>query len=384
MLTPLNNTPRDYDWGSTTLLANLRGEAPTGAPEAEVWFGDHPGCPARVADGRTLDVALADAGAAPLPYLLKLLAAGKSLSIQVHPSKEQAVEGFAAESDLAADDPTRNYLDDNHKPEIVVALSERFEALAGLRRPSDTVRLLASFGDVPEAAEVARRLCADDDGAVALRHTIAWLLSDGAAGVADALIVALPAARSEEFADELRVLGRIAETFPGDRGFVVALLMNLVTLRRGEGLFLRAGLLHTYQSGLGVELMAASDNVLRGGLTPKRVDVPELLRLVDTTPGDVPVIEAADVRGAGELRTYGPGVPDFALAIANPTADPVSVSLAGPTILLATAGTATITAGDTSVTLTPSQAALALDEPTITLSGPAELFLATPGTALPH
>ena len=135
MLTRLSNTPRDYAWGSTTLIAELEGRAPSGAPEAEVWLGDHPGSPARVEDGsgRTLDDVL---GAGErLPYLLKLLAAASALSIQAHPSKEQAERGFAEEdaAGVPVDAAHRNYRDDNHKPEVIVALRDGFEALSGLR-----------------------------------------------------------------------------------------------------------------------------------------------------------------------------------------------------------------------------------------------------------
>ena len=147
------NTPRDYAWGSTTLIAELEGRTPTGAPEAEVWFGDHPGHPARVPDGRTLGEWLASADAPEgtperLPYLLKILAAGSPLSIQAHPSKAQAEEGFAREEAAGTprDAATRTYRDANHKPEIIVALSDRFLALAGLRELAATRRLLDAVG----------------------------------------------------------------------------------------------------------------------------------------------------------------------------------------------------------------------------------------------
>src|SRR5690606_17603774 len=141
MLLSLSNAPRDYAWGSQTLLADLEGRTPSGAPEAEVWFGDHPGDPADVEGGSTLDAVTGGT----LPYLLKLLAAGDPLSIQVHPTIEQARDGWAREVGLAEDDPQRNYRDDNHKPELIVALSDRFEALSGLRPIADTLRLLDEF-----------------------------------------------------------------------------------------------------------------------------------------------------------------------------------------------------------------------------------------------
>lgn len=383
MLTSLTNIPRDYDWGSTTLIPDLTGRPVTGKPEAEIWFGDHPSSPARVEDGRTLTEALADAGEPSLPYLLKLLAAGKSLSIQVHPSKQQAEAGFAREAALAADDPTRNYHDANHKPELIVAISDRFEALAGLREPAQTLRLLAAFGDNAGAEAIAERLRGADPAA-ALADTIAWLLSPDAVDAVATFSAELPAVTSDEFGQELTVLTRIAQTFPGDAGIAVAALMNLVVLRRGEGIYLRAGLLHTYQAGLGVEIMATSDNVLRGGLTPKRVDVPELLALVDTAPGTVPVLHPAAVAGVAGLGDYGPGVVDFALAVAHPGDGEVVFDVSGPTTVLATAGTVTVSVDGQTRTLAAGDAALALQPASaVHLHGAGEAFIATAGDAAP-
>src|SRR5690606_19732012 len=268
MLLTITNEPRDYAWGSTSLLAALEGRRPSDAPEAEVWFGDHPGDPADVVGGGTLDAVTGGS----LPYLLKLLAAADPLSIQVHPTREQAQEGFARESRLDPTDPTRNYRDANHKPELIVALSDRFEALSGLRPVSDTLRMLASFPDEPGVVELRERLGAGAEDA-ALRHTVGWLLSGSAQGAVDDVIRALRDAEAEGHAEMLTAVRTIAERNPGDPGVVVALLMNFLVLHPGEAVFLRAGLLHAYVSGLGVEIMAASDNVLRGGLTPKHIDV---------------------------------------------------------------------------------------------------------------
>ncbi|MFT3798457.1 type I phosphomannose isomerase catalytic subunit [Microbacterium sp.] len=148
MLIPISNTPRDYSWGSVELIPALVGRVPTGAPEAEIWYGDHPGSPAVTADGRTLADALASAGQEPLPFLLKLLAAGSSLSIQAHPTAAQALEGFAREEDagIPRDAADRLYRDARHKPEIIVALSDEFLALVGLRPLEDTRRLVEALG----------------------------------------------------------------------------------------------------------------------------------------------------------------------------------------------------------------------------------------------
>ncbi|GAA2004101.1 mannose-6-phosphate isomerase, class I [Microbacterium ulmi] len=388
MLVPLSNSPRDYAWGSTTLIADLESRSASGLPEAEVWFGDHPGDPALVPDGRPLGEWLQAEGAttgapARLPYLLKLLAAASPLSIQVHPSKEQAEAGFAREeaAGVPRDASHRLYRDDNHKPELIVAVSETFTALAGLRDLDATLRLLAALGE--PAAPLARRL-AGEDAATALRDAVAWLLSGDAQSVVDAVIAAVAAAHEPEFAAELSASRSIASAYPGDPGVVVALLMNLVVLRRGEGLFVPAGVLHAYLEGLGVELMAASDNVLRGGLTPKHIDVAELVALLDATPGREPRLVPAPV-GAGVER-FDAGVPDFSLLHASVAPDAsATVRLDGVAIVLATDGRPEVrgTLSGDAVALTPGRAVLVSpDEGAIALSGSGEVFVAVPGTAI--
>jgi len=379
MLLSLSNVPRDYAWGSPTLLADLEGRVPSGGPEAEVWFGDHPGDPADVRGDGTLEAITGGS----LPYLLKLLAAASPLSIQVHPTIEQARAGWAREADLAVDDPSRNYRDDNHKPELIVALSERFESLSGLRPVAETRRLLAALGGGAGVDELSSRLGGDGD---VLRDTIGWLLSGDAQAVVDDVIASIHAAAdtdSGEWATALRAVAAIANTYQGDPGVVVALLMNHVVLRRGEGIFLRAGLLHAYISGLGVEIMAASDNVLRGGLTPKRIDVPELLSILDTTTGEVPVLRPAEV---GAITEYPVPVPDFALSRVALNGEEVSVDLTGPTMILVTAGRVAVrgTDGDALDTRIGSAAFATPDEIRLTLSGVGEAFIASPGASARH
>ncbi len=385
MLAPLSNSPRDYAWGSTTLIADLEGRVPSGAPEAEVWFGDHPGSPARVEDGRglTLDAWLTAHGAdaaAPgrLTFLLKVLAAASPLSIQVHPSKAEAAEGAAREdaAGVPADAAHRNYKDDNHKPEVIVAVSERFEALAGLRDLAATRRLIDALGDDPALAPLREKLAGDD----ALRGTIAWLLSGDAQPTVDAVIAALPDAAAPEFAAELTAARGIARAYPGDPGVVVALLMNYVSLARGEAIYVPAGVLHAYLSGLGVELMAASDNVLRGGLTPKHIDVEELMGIVDPRPDAPPRLAPREV--AAGVEVFAPGIPDFELwrASAAPGEDR-RIPLHGPAIALAVAGEVSVVgASGASVALRPGRAAFATpDEHELVVRGEGEVFVAQSG-----
>ncbi|GAA1689319.1 mannose-6-phosphate isomerase, class I [Microbacterium sediminicola] len=380
MLVPLHNSPRDYAWGSTTLIADLEGRTPTGEPEAEIWFGDHPGSPALLPDGTPLGDWLSSAHApagtpTALPYLLKILAAGSPLSIQAHPSKAQAEIGFAREeaAGIARDAGHRTYRDDNHKPEIIVALSERFTALAGLRELDATRRLLREIG--PASAPLLEILDADADDAV-LREALSWILSGDASTDVTAIIDAALDAASEEFAAELRLVHHLSAHYPGDPGIVVAMLLNLVELQRGQGVFVPAGVLHAYVAGLGVEIMAASDNVLRGGLTPKHIDVAELLEILDSRPGPAPVLDPA----AAAIRHFVAGVPDFALVQIAAEAE-VSHAVNGVAIAVATTGAPRIIGASSggAVDLAPGTAVLITpDEREIAVLG-GEVFLAFPG-----
>lgn len=382
MLIAITNTPRDYSWGSAELIAGLEGRTPSGSPEAEIWYGDHPGSPSRVVGSEeTLDAALGRAGEPALPFLLKLLAAGSSLSIQAHPTKAQAVAGFAREEQAGVprDAADRLYRDDNHKPEIIVALSETFRALVGLRPVAATRRLLAVLGDAPAIVHLDT-LLADSDEQRGLRASLEWALSQATPADVAALTAALEAATDTEFASEIEALRVAASDFPGDRGLFVALLMNFVTLRRGEALFAPAGVLHAYQSGLGVELMAASDNVLRGGLTPKHVDVPELLEVLDATAGPAPLVVPRAV--GDDAVEYAVDVPDFALTLVATAGEPVRVALRGAAIVLATAGEVTVTDGDDVVVLAPGRAAyVGGGSDAIVVSGTGEAFVAQRGEA---
>lgn len=364
------------------MLADLQGRAPSGGTEAEIWFGDHPGDPAETPDGRTLDRWIeedgADSGVAgPLPYLLKLLAAGSALSIQAHPSKAQAEVGFAREeaAGIPRDAGDRTYRDDNHKPELIVAISPTFRALAGLRDLERTRRLVECLGS--RAQPLADRLAIPD---VSLAEVIGWLLTDGAGVAADVVAAALEAQRAE-FEPELTLARELHQNFPGDPGIAVALLMNLVTLQRGDGLFVPAGVLHAYLEGLGVELMAASDNVLRGGLTPKHIDAAELVSVLDAAPGAPNIVRAGG--NAEGIRHYDVPITDFALSTATVNSN-VSTTLPvnGASIVLVTSGSVTVrgTLNDEPVTLKPGQGLLATpDEQELQLSGSGEAFVARPG-----
>lgn len=378
MFVGIANTPRDYAWGSHGAISELLGVEPTGAPEAELWLGAHPGSPSRIVDptqaGGAMDLAAwiaADPDTAlggraepRLPFLLKVLAAGRPLSLQAHPTAQQAIAGFAREHALGIplDAPDRNYKDAYPKPEIIYALHDGFDALCGFRPLAETHDMVARLIELdvadPEndSGPLHRWLRQTEPGSD-LRPVFEWLISKGT-GVREliARVVTIAKANPAEFT---RVV-LLSEAYPGDPGIVISLMLNRVSLKRGEALYLPAGNIHAYLSGLGIELMSASDNVLRGGLTPKHVDVAELLYVLDFTPGPVPYLRGREEQGTTVLH---PADVDFELFVVH---GPAVMALAGPAIVIVTGGELTISgdlstrtarAGD-SLYVTPDEAAL--------------------------
>jgi mannose-6-phosphate isomerase len=387
-----------YAWGSHTAIAELQGrQAPTTAPEAELWMGAHPSAPSgvrRPGGQTTLDQVIAadpprELGAAcaarfggRLPFLLKVLAADTALSIQVHPSREQAEAGYRQETarGLAPGDKSRNYADDWPKPEILCALT-RFEVLAGMRTTADAAALLGALR-VRELEPLAADLAAAA-GPAALTGALGAILTWPAEGRA-ALVAAVTAACERiaaaggEYAAAAAATVRIAGDHPGDLGVVASLLLRYLVLRPGEAVFLPAGGPHSYLHGTGVELLANSDNVVRAGLTPKHIDVPELLRLVDPAAA-VPVIEPRP-DGAGVLA-YDSPAPEFRLYRAEPGAADVTLpGGGGPRIVLCAAGAGLLRAGSVTLRLARGESCyLSAAEETVTASGPASLFVAASG-----
>ncbi|WP_405751639.1 mannose-6-phosphate isomerase, class I [Streptomyces sp. NBC_00012] len=352
----LSNTVRPYAWGSTTAIPELLGIAPTGEPQAEMWMGAHPGAPSLLTRMTTTGAAgperpLTDVIAADperelgratvekfgprLPFLLKLLAAGAPLSLQVHPDLAQAKRGYEDEErrSVPIDAPHRTYKDANHKPELICALTP-FAGLCGFRRPAEAAETMAALG-VDSLKPYVDLLGAHPEEA-ALREVLTAIL--GADPVETAETVNLAAAAAERLGGAHAPYARIAHHFPGDPGVIAAMLLNYVELQPGEALFLGAGVPHAYLDGLGVEIMANSDNVLRCGLTPKHIDVPELLRIVRfeaTEPG----VLRPEASPSGE-ELYETPVDEFRLSRfdLSPGAAPVDLTRDTPQILLCTGG----------------------------------------------
>ncbi|MFC9960507.1 mannose-6-phosphate isomerase, class I [Streptomyces nigra] len=377
----LDNTVRPYAWGSTTAIPRLLGVEPTGEPQAEMWMGAHPGAPSRTARGTLAEVIEADPerelGAATvakfgprLPFLLKLLAAGAPLSLQVHPDLTQARQGYEDEErrGIPIDAGHRNYKDANHKPELICALTE-FDGLCGFRDPVQAAGLLDALG-VDSLKPYVDLLHARPEEA-ALREVLTAILTADRDAMAHT--VAEAAAACTRLGGEHTPYAGIAHHYPGDPGVIAAMLLNHVRLQPGEALFLGAGIPHAYLSGLGVEIMANSDNVLRCGLTPKHVDVPELLRIVRFEAGDPGVLRPEAAPDGEEV--YETPIDEFRLSryVLPEGTTAHDLTRATPQILLCTSGS--VRAGEHD--LTPGRSVFVPAGEKAEVSGAGTVFRAT-------
>ncbi len=350
-----------YAWGSRSVIAELQGRrVPSEGPEAELWMGAHPRGPSKLVrrgiattlpnvigaePNRELGAAVAAEYGTRLPFLLKVLAAGEPLSLQAHPTAEQAQEGFAREERLGipVDAPHRNYKDSSHKPELICALTP-FNALCGFRRISDTLTLFDML-DVSELDATLAPLRWSDPaaGLAATLHAIMTKPEPARTEMVEA-VVASCSAHDGPFIDECRWAVRLERLYPGDPGVVTALLLNLVHLEPGEAIYLGAGNLHMYLDGAGVEIMASSDNVLRGGLTPKYVDLDELLKVLEFADG--PIEPLRPTRLDDNEEAWLTPAREFRLSRITVLDDRLSRVVQGPEILLCTRGAVTIADAD--------------------------------------
>lgn len=379
----LTGSIQNYAWGSTSLLADLRGQAASGDPEAEIWYGAHPGAGTFFDDGTSLlaeidadpaaalGAGMVDRFGAKLPFLLKLLAAGSPLSIQAHPSIDQARAGFAAEeaAGINRSSPNRSFRDDNHKPELICAITP-FEALVGFRPVDATLNFFESLGFT---ALNGRLRDTGPKGVVeGVLDPARWQMED--LEIIE-LVVGLVGACEHydgEWASEAALLRRLDAQYPGDPGVIVAALLNYLTLEPGQALYLGAGNMHAYVGGLGVEIMANSDNVLRGGLTPKHIDVPNLLDVVlpDTITPELVTID--------DEGNYLTPAPEFTLRRLELSEQPKVV---GPSIILSTESGVLIDDGENQLELAATEAAwLAVEEQAV-VSGSGTAWLASVNVA---
>ncbi|CAM5625195.1 mannose-6-phosphate isomerase, class I [Streptomyces avidinii] len=379
----LTNTIRPYAWGSTTAIPALLGVEPTGEPQAEMWMGAHPGAPSRLDRGageQALSEVIAadperELGAATvarfgprLPFLFKILAAGAPLSLQVHPDLDQARTGFEDEErrGVPIDADHRNYKDPNHKPEMICALTA-FDGLCGFRPPLEAAELLAGL-DVDSLKPYVDLLRAHPEEA-ALREMLTAVLTADRTEMAHT--VHDVAAAVTRLGGPYAPYATLVHHFPGDPGVIASMLLNHVRLQPGEAMFLGAGVPHAYIDGLGVELLANSDNVLRAGLTPKHVDVAELLKVAKFEPGDPNLLRP---EGDGE-EVYATPIDEFRLSrfLLAPGGASRVLPHETPQILLCTAGAPQV--GE--LALTPGESVFVPAGEKVELSGSGTVFRAT-------
>ncbi|MDH6242449.1 mannose-6-phosphate isomerase, class I [Mycobacterium sp. OTB74] len=404
----LRGAVRNYAWGSRTDIAEFTGmPSPAAHPEAELWLGANSGDPAslQTGDGETslLDVIQADPDGQlgpqvrarfgdALPFLAKVLAADEPLSLQAHPSAQQAAEGFDYEErqGIPLNAPNRNYRDRSHKPELVVALGP-FEALAGFRPVARSIAFMRALA-VADLDSYINLLEGQPDGEGLRALFTTWITApqpDLDILVPAVLDGAVNYVRSgaTEFAAEARTILGLGELYPGDAGVLASMLLNHFSLNEGEGIYLPAGNLHAYLHGMGFEVMANSDNVLRGGLTPKHVDVPELLRVLDFTPTTGEPLQPK-VADDGFEYVFDTPAPEFAVSMLQLDGERLGRSVSapldhsGPQILLGAKGSVQVQASGGTLTLDRGTAAwVAADDGPVRLLAeqPATVFRATVG-----
>jgi mannose-6-phosphate isomerase len=350
----IGNQPMPYAWGSTELIQDFAKLGIEGQPAAEVWFGSHPSSPAMIQGSNQ---SLADR-APNLGFLVKLLAAAKPLSIQAHPSLERAREQFQLGNP--------SYSDANHKPEMIIAISD-FEALCGFREIAEIRADLTALAAASDAFNELLELF--DTGGIKL--AIEHVFENNLAAELQKCITQLSRSRNQ-----LHL--KLTEHFPGDVGVVIAtVFMNYVKLAPGQALFLPAGNIHAYLSGLGVEVMAASDNVLRGGLTKKPIDVPELMQVLDFSPISDPRVKTKTL--AKGLTHYPAALDDFKVYGVEVSASNmlIDMELTGSMIVVCVSGELGIsTSTDEYLNIHKGQAAFVSDSRLFSVTGNGSGYLA--------
>ncbi len=343
-----------YDWGSPTAIPALMGRTPDGRPVAEMWLGAHASAPSVVASATeeltlrelvagdpagTLGADSVAKHGAGLPYLMKLIAAGKPLSLQVHPTSEVARRGFEREEAARVDrgSGSRTFKDLHHKPEMVIALTE-FDALAGLR-PADDLRVLLGALDGRLASlmrKVVSRRGVDDVRTELLRTVLTDPSSGSEEGVAELVEQAAVLSRESGWiGDAFRTMVALGARFPGDRGAVASLALQRLVLSPWQAAYLPPGTPHAYLGGTALEIMANSDNVIRGGLTSKHVDVPLLLECIDW---DAPSVVVWSGTQSGSQRRFDAPGGEFGVARVDVFGRSTSETSTGPRIALCLAG----------------------------------------------
>jgi mannose-6-phosphate isomerase len=370
LLIRIQGQTKNYDWGSKELIPNYFGTPESNDKIAEIWFGTHP-----------LGESVSDPGDVPLSklidkrlgFLVKLLAASQSLSIQVHPNQAQAQRGFEKEHKLGIllDDPARVYKDSSHKPEALIALTQ-FHALCGFRPRAELTQVFTSFGRSESEFEVlAQEISSGEPLELIFKSLI------GNTSLVKRFLQTVPVTLPDSLAQRGRdLVANLLEQYPGDTGALVALMLNEVELSPGEAIFLPAGNIHAYLSGLGLEVMAASDNVLRCGLTPKHIDLAELLKIADFRELENPKITLKKL--AEGLTEFPVAVDDFRVYRAEVSGKNLlaDIDLPSAAIVVCTAGEVAIsTSLDEREVLSKKQVVHVAGAKKISLSGSGTVFV---------
>ncbi|HGY9604024.1 TPA: mannose-6-phosphate isomerase [Enterobacter roggenkampii] len=381
----LINSVQNYAWGSKTALTDLYGIAnPNNLPMAELWMGAHPKSSSKIEDAsgqaRSLrDVIDADKAAllgdkvaqrfGELPFLFKVLCAEQPLSIQVHPNKQASEIGFAKENaaGIPLDAAERNYKDPNHKPELVFALTP-FLAMNAFREFSEIISLLQPVAGANNA--IAHFL--ENPNAEALSQLFASLLNMQGEEKSHALAV-LKAALESQQGEPWETIRLIAQFYPDDSGLFSPLLLNVVKLNPGEAMFLFAETPHAYLQGVALEVMANSDNVLRAGLTPKYIDIPELVANVKFVAKPAAELLTQPVKNGAELDFPIP-VEDFAFSLHDLSQTETTIAQESAALLFCVEGEATLHKGEQHLVLKPGESAfVAANESPVSVSGTGRL-----------
>ncbi|CAH6660688.1 mannose-6-phosphate isomerase [Pseudocitrobacter vendiensis] len=381
----LINSVQNYAWGSKSALTELYGIAnPDNLPMAELWMGAHPKSSSKITDNqgtvRSLrDVIDADKATllgqkvadrfGELPFLFKVLCAAQPLSIQVHPNKRASEIGFAKENaaGIAMDAPERNYKDPNHKPELVFALTP-FLAMNAFREFSEIVSLLQPVAGAHTA--IAHFL--EQPSGERLSALFASLLNMQGEEKTRALAILRSALASQQ-GEPWQTIRVISEFYPDDSGLFSPLLLNVVKLKPGEAMFLFAETPHAYLQGTALEVMANSDNVLRAGLTPKYIDIPELVANVKFEAKPAAELLTQPVKNGPELDFPIP-VDDFAFSLHDLSTQPTAIAQQSAAILFCLEGEAVLSKGEESLTLKPGESAfISAAESPVQVSGNGKL-----------
>ena len=370
----LRNTVKNYEWGSPEWIPTLLGEKNLSrVPWAELWMGVNPSGPSRIilpplksaaGDGEILlsDFIDREARTAPeditqgakLPYLFKVLAAAMPLSIQAHPNREQARQGYERENreGIPLDAPDRSYKDPNHKPEIICALSP-FAALCGFRNAGQIKNLIGALcgysqGTLKDSLENLFNALGNEENPYRSFLAALFSLETETLVALGAFIKSRRALFERDFPDyrdEWELCSYLAGLYPGDPGVLAPLYLNIIELAPGEAIYLPAGIFHAYIHGMGMELMADSDNVLRGGLTPKHIDTPELFSVLIFSEFKPEILRAPVP--ALSWFSYPTPAEEFRLSVIRGTGGVLSWSEPGPSIIILTEGSAVVSETET-------------------------------------